>query len=181
MCIRDRFFDEYIEASEEGVRYGDPTALCYPPGMPRYMTRYGSLMMLQYPTAIFMVSRLNNDYRVIYLDGRERVSESKLDRNWHGESLGHWEGDTLIIETTGFTDSNHLIQAGIITGDQLTIIERYRVINDGNTLMIDFTFIDPEHWEGKWEHTKFRDRVLRSDVKEANCIYTDNQVLPGMN
>ena len=176
-----KFFDEYIEASEEGVRYGDPTALCYPPGMPRYMTRYGSLMMLQYPTAIFMVSRLNNDYRVIYLDGRERVSESKLDRNWHGESLGHWEGDTLIIETTGFTDSNHLIQAGIITGDQLTIIERYRVINDGNTLMIDFTFIDPEHWEGKWEHTKFRDRVLRSDVKEANCIYTDNQVLPGMN
>jgi len=176
-----KFFDEYIEASEEGVRYGDPTALCYPPGMPRYMTRYGSLMMLQYPTAIFMVSRLNNDYRVIYLDGRERVSESKLDRNWHGESLGHWEGDTLIIETTGFTDSNHLIQAGIITGDQLTIIERYRVINDGNTLMIDFTFIDPEHWEGEWEHTKFRDRVLRSDVKEANCIYTDNQVLPGMN
>ena len=176
-----KFFDEYIEASEEGVRYGDPTALCYPPGMPRYMTRYGSLMMLQYPTAIFMVSRLNNDYRVIYLDGRERVSESKLDRNWHGESLGHWEGDTLIIETTGFTDANHLIQAGIITGDQLTIIERYRVINDGNTLMIDFTFIDPEHWEGKWEHTKFRDRVLRSDVKEANCIYTDNQVLPGMN
>ena len=176
-----KFFDEYIEASEEGVRYGDPTALCYPPGMHRYMTRYGSLMMLQYPTAIFMVSRLNNDYRVIYLDGRERVSESKIDRNWHGESLGHWEGDTLTIETTGFTDSNHLIQAGIITGDQLTIIERYRVINDGNTLMIDFTFIDPEHWEGEWEHTKFRDRVLRSDVKEANCIYTDNQVLPGMN
>ena len=175
-----KFLDEYIEASEEGVRYGDPTALCYPPGMPRYMTRYGSLMMLQHPTAIFMVSRLNNDYRVIYLDGRERVSENKLDRNWHGESLGHWEGDTLVIETTGFTDSNHLIQAGIITGDQLTIIERYRVMNDGNTLVMNFTFIDPEHWEGEWKHTKFRDRVLRSDVKEANCIYTDNQVLPGM-
>ncbi|MCY4608763.1 MAG: hypothetical protein OXD40_09220, partial [bacterium] len=148
--------------------------------MPRFMTRYGSLMMLQYPTAIFMVSRLNNDYRVIYLDGRERLPEGQLDRNWHGESLGHWEGDTLVVETTGFIGENHLMQAGVLAGTQLKIVERYRMINDGNTLAIEFTFTDPEHWEGEWTHMKFRDRVLRSDVREANCIYTDNQILPGM-
>ena len=175
-----QFHDEYIAASAEGVRYGDPTALCYPPGMPRYMTRYGSMMMLQYPTAIFMVSRLNNDYRVIFTDGRERAPEGKLERNWHGESLGHWEGDTLVVETTGFIGQNHLIQAGVPTSEQLKIVERYSVINDGNTLVMDFTFTDPVHWEGEWKHTKFRDRVLRSDVREANCIYTDNQSLPGM-
>jgi hypothetical protein len=174
------YLDEYLQASERGERFGDPTALCYPPGMPRFMTRYGSLMMLQYPTAIFMVSRLNNDYRVIYLDGRERLPEGQLDRNWHGESLGHWEDDTLVVETTGFIGENHLIQAGILAGEQLKIVERYQMINDGNTLAIEFTFTDPEHWEGEWKHVKFRDRVLRSDVREANCIYTDNQVLPGM-
>ena len=174
------YLDTYIEASNRGERFGDPTALCYPPGMPRFMTRYGSLMMLQYPTAIFMVSRLNNDYRVIYLDGRERLPEGQLDRNWHGESLGHWEGDTLVVETTGFIDENHLMQAGVLAGEQLKIVERYRMINDGNTLAIEFTFTDPEHWEGEWTHVKFRDRVLRSDVREANCIYTDNQILPGM-
>lgn len=174
------YLDEYIEASERGERFGDPTALCYPPGMPRFMTRYGSLMMLQYPTAIFMVSRLNNDYRVIFLDGRERLPESAIDRNWHGESLGHWEEDTLVVETTGFIGENHLIQAGVPAGKQLKIVERYQMINDGNTLAIEFTFTDPEHWEGEWKHMKFRDRVLRSDVREANCIYTDNQSLPGM-
>ena len=174
------YLDTYIEASNRGERFGDPTALCYPPGMPRFMTRYGSLMMLQYPTAIFMVSRLNNDYRVIYLDGRERLPEGQLDRNWHGESLGHWEGDTLVVETTGFIGENHLMQAGVLAGTQLKIVERYRMINDGNTLVIEFTFTDPEHWEGEWTHVKFRDRVLRSDVREANCIYTDNQILPGM-
>ncbi|MDE0004343.1 MAG: DUF6152 family protein [Rhodospirillaceae bacterium] len=174
------YLDAYIEASNRGERFGDPTALCYPPGMPRFMTRYGSLMMLQYPTAIFMVSRLNNDYRVIYLDGRERLPGGQLDRNWHGESLGHWEGDTLVVETTGFIGENHLIQAGVPAGPQLRIVERYRMINDGNTLAIEFTFTDPEHWEGEWKHVKFRDRVLRSDVREANCIYTDNQILPGM-
>lgn len=174
------YLDEYLEASERGERFGDPTALCYPPGMPRFMTRYGSLMMLQYPTAIFMVSRLNNDYRVIYLDDRERLSEAQLDRNWHGESLGHWEGDTLVVETTGFIGENHLIQAGVLAGEQLKIVERYQMINDGNTLAIEFTMTDPEHWEGEWKHVKFRDRVLRSDVREANCIYTDNLSLPGM-
>jgi hypothetical protein len=174
------YLDEYLAASERGERFGDPTALCYPPGMPRFMTRYGSLMMLQYPTAIFMVSRLNNDYRVIFLDDRERLPDAQLDRNWHGESLGHWEGDTLVVETTGFIGENHLIQAGILAGEQLKIVERYQMINDGNTLAIEFTFTDPEHWEGEWKHVKFRDRVLRSDVREANCIYTDNQILPGM-
>jgi hypothetical protein len=174
------FHDTYMAAATKGERYGDPTAVCYPAGLPRLMTRYGALMVMQYPTAIFMMSRLNNEYRVIYLDGRDRVPGRLLDRNWGGEALGHWEGDTLVIETKGFTDENHLIQAGVKTGSQLTIVERYRMINDGNTLVMDFTFTDPEYWVGEWKHVKFRDRVLRSDVREANCIYKDNLSLPGI-
>ena len=174
------FYDAYQQAAVKGDRFQDPTAFCYPAGMPRMMTRYGSLMMLQYPTAIFMVSRLNNEYRVIYLDERPRVPDNYLDRNWGGESLAHWEGDALVVETEGFTDENHMMQAGVVTGSQLKIIERIQMLNDGNTLMTEYTFVDPEHWEGEWRHTKFRDRVLRSDVKEANCLYQDNLALPGL-
>ncbi len=174
------YHEAYLTASEKGERFGDPTALCYPPGMPRFMTRYGALMMMQYPTAIFMVSRLNNDYRAIFMDGRERLTGNDIDRNWQGESLGHWEGDTLVVETSGFIGNNHLIQAGILAGEQLTIIERISLINDGNTMVSEYTFTDPEHWVGEWKHVKFRDRVLRSDVREANCIYEDNFALPGM-
>ena len=172
--------NEYLSYAKAGKRYYEPTAQCYPAGMPRLMTRYGSLMMLQYPTAIFMVSRLNNEYRAIWLDGRTREPEESRDNNWNGESIGYWDGDTLVVETTGFTDENHLIQQGIFTGDQLTIVERISMLNDGNTLKIDFIMTDPEHWEGEWKHTKFRDRTLRADIREANCFAADNALLPGM-
>ena len=174
------FYDAYLEAAARGERYADPTAQCYPAGLPRMMTRYGSLMMLQYPTAIFMVSRLNNEYRVIFLDGRGRVPENYRDNNWGGESLGYWDGDALVVETEGFTDENHMIQAGVITGSQLKITERITMLNDGSTLKTEFTFVDPEHWVGEWRHTKFRDRVLRSDIREANCLFEDNLALPGL-
>jgi hypothetical protein len=173
-------YAEYQAYAKVGKRYIEPTAFCYPAGMPRIMTRYGSLMMLQYPTAIFMLSRLNNEYRAIFLDGRQREAVNLRDPNWNGESLGRWEGETLVVETEGFTDENHLIQQGVVTGAELKIIERITMINAGNTLKMEFIMTDPEHWVGEWRHTKFRDRVLNADVKEASCIYEDNKSLPGV-
>ena len=172
-------YDEYLRIARSGERGPDPASQCYPTGMPRLMTRYGSLMVIQKPTAIFMVSRLSNEYRVIYTDGRERIPEADLDRNWGGESLGHWEGDELVVETTGFIGENHFVQAGVRASTDLKIVERYKMLNDGQTIAIEFTMTDPQNWEGEWKHVKFRDRVLRSDVKEANCIYADNLALPG--
>lgn len=174
------FYDEYLEKARAGQRHVEPTAQCYPAGMPRLMTRYGSMMMLQYPTAIYMISRLNNEYRAIWLDGRQREPETARDRNWNGESIGRWEGATLVVETTGFTDDNHLVQLGVATGDQLKIVERIQMINDGNTMVTEYTMTDPEHWVGEWRHVKFRDRLLKDDVREANCLPADNELLPGM-
>ena len=175
-----QIYDEYQAYAKAGRRYREPTAECYPAGMPRLMTRYGSLMMMHYPTAIFMVSRLNNEYRAIWLDGRDREPAVSRDPNWNGESLGRWEGDTLVVETTGFTDDNHLIQQGVFTGDQLKIVERIQVINDGNTMVTEYIMTDPEHWVGEWRHVKFRDRIINADVREATCLPKDNELLPGM-
>jgi hypothetical protein len=174
------FYDEYKRFEAAGKRHLEPTAFCHPAGMPRLQTRVGSLMMLQYSTAIYMVSRLNNEYRTIYLDGRPRIDKSIREPNYLGESIGRWEGDALIIETEGFIGENHLMQVGVIAGEQLRITERITQINDGNTLMFEYTFEDPEHWVGEWKHVRFHDRILRSDIKEANCLFEDNLALPGM-
>lgn len=173
-------YDEFLTYAREGRQYREPTAECYPAGMPRLMTRYGALMFLQYPTAIFILSRLNNEYRVIWLDDRPRIPDEHRDPNWQGESTGRWEGDTLVVETEGFTDSNHMIQQGVFTGSQLKITERIQMLNDGNTIKMEFIMTDPEHWEGEWRHIKFRDRITRYDVHEAHCLPADNELLPGL-
>ena len=174
------FNDEFNRFQAAGRRHLEPSAFCHPAGMPRLQTRFGSLMMLQYPTAIYMVSRLNNEYRTVFLDGRPRVDPSIREPNYLGESRGHWEGDSLVIETEGFIGENHLMQVGVIAGEQLKITERISMINDGNTLVFEYSFVDPQHWQGEWKNVRFHDRILQSDVMEANCLFEDNLALPGM-
>ena len=62
---------------------------------------------------------------------------------------------------------------GLVSSDDLEAAEA--LVDD-----FDFTMTDPEHWVGEWKHTKFRDRALRADVREANCFAADNALLPGM-
>jgi hypothetical protein len=124
---------------------------------------------------------LRNPHLILNMEvTNEHLTCDAVDRNWQGESIGHWEGDTLVVETTGFIGTNRLIQAGVPSGEQFRMVERISLINDGNTMVSEYTFTDPEYWVGEWKHVKFRDRVLRTDVREANCIYEDNFALPGM-
>jgi hypothetical protein len=174
-------YDERKRMTDAGERYADPTAYCYPPGVPRLMTRIGAFMAIQKPTAIYMVHRFNNEFRTIFLDDRERIPANVRQDSYNGESLGHWEGNTLVIETVGFGAEQQFVQGGIPTGNQLTVIERLSMINDGNTLVNEMTFTDPEHWIGEWKHVKFHDRILHRDVEEFFCLQKDNQNLPGFN
>ena len=67
------FYEQTMAARAAGTNAADPTAQCYPPGMPRLMTRIGNFMLVQRPTAIYLVHRFNNSFRAIYLDGRQHV------------------------------------------------------------------------------------------------------------
>ena len=78
-------------------------------------------------------------------------------RTFNGESIGHWEGDTLVVDTIGFRGDHHWMDQGgasIPAGEQLHIVERIRLINDGKQLEIEYTMTDPEHWEGEWKSTQ---------------------------
>ena len=173
------FYDETMAARAAGVNAADPTALCYPPGMPRLMTRIGNFALFQSSTALHMVHRFNNEFRTIFFDGRDHVDAAIRQDSYNGDSIGIWEEDALFVETVGFGQPNQFVQAGIPMGPQARLTERWRLINDGNTLEVEFVITNPEAWEGEWVDTKLYDRVHGADIREANCIAAEDAQIPG--
>jgi hypothetical protein len=165
---------------KEGKVYRDDIGQCWPAGLPLIMTRYWPMAMIQLPTAVYMVSGFMNSFRVVYLDGRSHTDPDIVVRTFNGESIGRWEGDTLVVDTTHFRDDHHWMDQGgmsIPAGDQLRVIERIRMVSDGKQLEIEYTMTDPEHWEGEWKSTKRFNRVDDVDIQEVSCLPDLNEHL----
>jgi hypothetical protein len=173
-------FDASQKAAREGKVYRDDIGQCWPAGLPLIMTRYWPMAMIQIPTAIYMVSGFMNSLRIVYLDGRRHTDLDIIVRTFNGESIGTWEGDTLVVDTIGFRGDHHWMDQGgasIPAGEQLHIVERIRLINDGRQLEIEYTMTDPEHWEGEWKSTKRFNRVNDEDIQEVSCLPDLNEHL----
>ncbi len=98
------------------------------------------------------------DYRVIPTDGREHDALRAIDVTFYGDSVGKWEGDTLVIDTVGFNDETWLARGGYFHSDQMRITERVR--RDGNTLVYDVTVDDPQVLVEPWKMTTIRTPLI---------------------
>ncbi len=117
----------------------DPEANCLPTGVPR-MAPY-PWKIVQTPSEIVFLFEGNiHSYRQIFLDGRGHPKDA--DPTWYGDSVGHWEGDTLVVDTVGFNDKFWFDFAGHPHTDQLHIVERYRRPDLGH-LEDEVTINDP--------------------------------------
>ena len=126
----------------------DPEALCLPTGVPRvapYPWRIVQTPAYGKATHLFFLFEGNiHSYRQIFMDGREHPDD--LEPTWYGHSVGHWEGDTLVIETVGFNDLFWFDFRGHPHTTQLKTIERY-TRTDMGTLENVVTIIDPGAYE----------------------------------
>jgi hypothetical protein len=123
----------------------NPRYLCLPEGPGSY-TRAGLMRILQTPAMIVI---LNEDltYRQIFLDGR--ALESDPSPSWMGYSVGHWDGDTLVVESSGFNDRTWLDGRGYPHTEALRVTERYRRADFGH-LEIEVTFQEPAAYSKPW-------------------------------
>jgi hypothetical protein len=87
-------------------------------------------------------------YRVIPMDGRAHTPLQDLDGTWKGESLGQWDGDTLVIDTIGFNDSSWLDYGGYFHSENMHVIERVR--REGDALTWQATVEDPDVLMKPW-------------------------------
>jgi len=129
----------------------DPILSCYPPGVPRILLIPFPTQIIQIPGQVMMVFEYDHFVRFIDLERRQHPKDPSP--SWMGDSIGHWEGDTLVVDTVGVNDKTWLDQVGHPHSDALHVIERIRR-PDHDTLVDDLTIDDPKAYTKPWNGHK---------------------------
>jgi len=173
-------YDRGVQALKDGGVYRDDIGQCWPAGMPLIMTRVWPIAMVQLPTVIYMISHFENSVRMIYLDGRPHTDPDVVVRTFNGESIGRWEGDTLVVDTKYFPGHHHWMDQGgasVPVSEDMHIVERFKMMPDGR-LDIEYLMTDPQNWVGEWKMTKTFRRQEQKDISEVSCLPDLNDGLP---
>ena len=126
----------------------DPEARCMPPGVPRMLyTPYPAQIFQMSDRVVFIYEGGAHIWRTIYVDGRPHPKD--INPTWLGDSVGRWEGDTLVVDVTGFNDLSWLDNAGHPHGAKLHVTERF-TRPDLNTLHYEATIEDPDYYTRPW-------------------------------
>jgi hypothetical protein len=133
---------EVLKKRHEENSKDNPDALCLPMGLMQFHLHPQPRKIIQTPTLIAILYEGNAGTRQIYMDGRS-LPGSDAQPWWYGYSIGKWEGDTLVVETTNFRDGGWLDIWGSPLTDAAKMTERYRRVNFG-VLEIDVTIDDPK-------------------------------------
>lgn len=139
--------DEHYKHSVEprSVEDIDPHGRCFLPGVPRALYGPGGKQIIQTPGYVLIL--YDNAYRVIPIDGRPHAgSDINL---WMGDSRGHWEGTTLVVDVSNHNGRTWLDSVGNFHTDALHVVERYTII-DANTINYEVRMDDPNVYTRPW-------------------------------
>ena len=131
----------------------DPQGFCLPPAGARQMTTPYPMEIIQLPEQkrILMIYEGGaHVWRNIYMDGRPHPVGDELPLSWMGHSVGHWEGDTLVVDVVGFNEGTWIDMSGKPHTDKLHVVERYTRTNL-YTLHYEATIDDPAAYTAPWK------------------------------
>jgi hypothetical protein len=147
------------------IRYCDPL------GVPRILLANHPFKMVQAPGELIILYERSRGFREIYMDGREHPKD--LDPSWWGDSIGKWDGDTLVIDSVGFNDRTWVDYMGLPHSDALHVVERYRRVA-ANTLQLDLTIDDPKAYTKPWSVT-IKYSLKSWNLGEDICTLSDEE------
>ena len=145
----------------------DPEVKCYLPGVPRATYMPYPFQIVQSQNDILMSYEYDSAARLIYTTRRR---DAELD-TWMGTSNGKWEGDTLVVDVTGFNGRAWLDRSGNFATDTLHVVERYSML-DANTLNYEATLEDPAVFTRAWKISfpLYRRREKNARLLEFKCV-----------
>jgi len=149
---------------------------CLARGLPLISAGYNSYyQIVQTPDYVVLHLEMMHDARIIPLDGRPHINQTV--RQWLGDSRGHWEGDTLVVETTNFNDKpDGTVQIRASTDTNLRLIERFTRVS-ANTINYEVTVSDPTTFTRPWTF-KIPWKQTKDQIYEFAC-HEGNEAMPG--
>ena len=158
-----KFAANTAELKTTGVITIDPTFSCEPPGIPRIYDLGSSLVEMYQakdrPDRIFLFYEVVHTWRTIWMNDRPMPDNGGVPRAF-GYSLGHWEGNDLVVSTSGFSDWGWVNRVGYPHSDALHVTERFRRL-DHDHMRLDLTLNDPKAYAEPWK--MFIDFTLKPD------------------
>jgi hypothetical protein len=165
------YLPEALIREQTGPRV-DPISHCMMPGVPRITYMPFPIQILQKPgVVVFMYEYLHNQ-RIVYTNSRAHLDGIDFAM---GDSVGHWEGDTLVIDVTDFTDKTWLDSARHTHSDMLHVVERYSR-SGPNTIRYEATIEDPKTYSRPWKIMMplHLNNEPGFELREQECTEGDN-------
>jgi hypothetical protein len=148
----------------------DPMLICDPIGMPRWLGYNYGMEFFQLPDRVLQTIELYHTYRTIWTDGRVLPTEADdAEPRYLGYSVGRWEGDTFIVESTGFDDRSWLDTQGHPHSDAMRVEERYQ--RPGyDSLKLTYTITDPTAYTKPWVSSGTIRLAAGTEIGEYFCV-----------
>jgi hypothetical protein len=175
-------YDLALEARNRGERVADPTSRCLPQGMPRFMVASYPLEILQTRGQVTIIAEWSSQVRRIFTDGRGHPPADEIDITFNGHSIGHWDGQALVVDTVGIRGDTSFDASPLTHSDQLTVGERIFLRNP-QTLVVEITVTDPVAFTALWKVVRtYRRGGPDARIMEYVCEENNREIfLPGQN
>jgi hypothetical protein len=152
----------------------DPMARCLISGVPRITTRPLPFEIVQMPGRVIILYEAHHAFRIIPTDGRPHPGD--LEPSYLGDSVGHWEGDTLVVDVIGFNTNTWLAGVGTIHSEKLHVTERY-TRDTPDTVVYDVTIEDPVVFTKPWLQQEIFRLRPNERLREYECIENNEDLL----
>jgi hypothetical protein len=154
----------------------DPIVKCYIPGVPRATYMPFPFQIVQTPSAVLLAYEFASASRTVSMNSKE---ESPIDL-WMGWSRGHWEGETLVVDVTGFNDQSWFDTAGDFHSEALHVVERYTATSPDH-LMYEATIEDPNVFTRPWKIRMplYRRIEANAQLLEFKCVEFVEELMYG--
>ena len=154
---------------DSGFALYNRTSRCWQPGIPTLDISPGRTYFLQTPKVVYIVWQRDQIVRPVYMN----VPHSKNPKpSWNGESVGRYEGDTLVVDTIGQTTKSFVDLFRTPHSEKLHVVERFRMIESGKKLQVELTVDDPASFVKPWKGTKVWEKVTTQMAKGGNVTGT---------